>query len=148
MLNRNSRAIDLIKLGRQFQIRDWVVAGYVHLVDLDISFGMKYLIENGFEGQVSDLFAMREAIGDYTFNGSGKTWRRRCASCGGKSKCDVKPKSCSCYAKRYNTITTVTIRCRCGSTLFLHRMGGSCSDDWKQVAEKMVTEVMKDHLLV
>ncbi|PPR02321.1 hypothetical protein CVT24_011665 [Panaeolus cyanescens] len=148
---RSNSAFDMLKLGHEFQIKDWVIRGYAILSHPSFMFSIAPLIENGFGDKIAQITRVREALRFYSMQNfqdvhiSGAMIRLtfECTSCRSL------PPTCTHndYYDDDHGITCATLEivtsCRCGEVVYPHR-GASLSLD--KMSEAVVEYVFKDDL--
>ncbi|PPR02319.1 hypothetical protein CVT24_011663 [Panaeolus cyanescens] len=59
-------AFNMLKLGNEFKVKDWVIRGYSSIADPSSMFTIAPLIKNGYSDKISEIIRIREALRFYS----------------------------------------------------------------------------------
>ncbi|KAF9033204.1 hypothetical protein BJ165DRAFT_1534769 [Panaeolus papilionaceus] len=145
-------AFAMLKLGQEFEFKDWIMRGYAILSDPGLMMPLKALASNGLSDKIPDIIKAREAMRFYTqydlriMTGSPAYQNRifECFSCHtGAPQCRLGAPSYLRHIEVCDPDLEQISWCECKETLFPHPGVVVQFDD---MVKLVVEEVFKDEL--
>lgn len=137
-----------INLGRQYSIKEWIIMGYMVLLNPNYSLGARLLVDKGLpQDQIIKLLTVREAVRQHS------TKRvHPCFSCGDIPTFNVKvsrPNLSSSRSRQSvrtsvgNVLPQTIAYCKCGEAVFADP---EYHKEWDDTAIAMIKFVFQDEL--